>query len=123
MNIRFGIATPRRGSDCFGVGPLVVRCCADDGLEGGRQRADDFVRLLVARRTGDEDPVAVAMDRQQACQRLPDAVGGVTDVDDGERVLTDDLEAAGPARIAQASAYRSLDPVGSLARLLALQPQ
>jgi hypothetical protein len=54
---------------------------------------------------------------------LPDAVGGVTDVDDGERVLTDDLEAAGPARIAQASAYRSLDPVRSLAWLFALQPQ
>ena len=54
---------------------------------------------------------------------MPDAVGGVADVDDGERVLADDLEAAGPSRIAQAGAYRSLDPVGSLARLLALQPQ
>ena len=63
------------------------------------------------------------MDRQQACQRLPDAVGGVADVDDGERVLLDDLEAAGPARLAQAGAYRGLDPVRSLARLLALQPQ
>jgi hypothetical protein len=63
------------------------------------------------------------MDRHEACERLPDAVGGVTDVDDGERVLADDLEAAGPVRIAQACAYRSLDSVASLARLLALQPQ
>jgi hypothetical protein len=63
------------------------------------------------------------MDRQQACQRLPDAVGGVTDVDDGEGVLTDDLEAAGPARIAQAGAYRSFDPVRRLARPFALQPE
>ena len=63
------------------------------------------------------------MDRHQACQRLPDAVWGVTDVDHGERILTDDLETAGPARIAQASADRGLDPLWCLARLLALQPQ
>ncbi len=90
---------------------LVMGRRADDRIEGRRQRADDFVRLLVARRAGDEDPVVGAMDRHEACQRLPDAVGGVTDVDDGERVLTDDLEAAGPARLAQAGAYRGFDPV------------
>ena len=59
----------------------------------------------------------------QTRQRLPDAVGGVADVDHGERVVLDDLEPAGPARLAQSGAYRGFDPVGSLARLFALQPE
>ena len=63
------------------------------------------------------------MDRHEAGERLPDAVGGVADVDDGERVVLDDFEPAGPSHLAQAGAYRGFDPVGSLARLLALQPQ
>src|SRR5687767_6866396 len=63
------------------------------------------------------------MDRHEARQRLPDAVGGVADVDDGERVLTDNLETTGPARLAQARAYCDFDPVRSDARLRALQPQ
>ena len=47
----------------------------------------------------------------------------MADVDHGERVVLDDFEPAGPARLAQARAYRGFDPVGSLARLLALQPE
>src|SRR5262245_36522335 len=122
MNIRFGIAAPRCGSDIFGIRPLVVRRRADDGVEGGCQRADDFVRLLVARNAGDGNPAVAAMDRLKACQRLPDAVGGMADVDYGERVVLNDLEPAGPARIAQTGAYRGLDSFGRLAGPLTLQP-
>ena len=114
MKARPGIGARGRGGDAFRIRPLVMGRRADDRIERWRERADDFVRLLVAR----DAPVTRiqscgAMDRHEACQRLPDAVGGVTDVDDGERVLTDDLEAAGPARLAQAGAYRGFDPVRS----------
>ena len=63
------------------------------------------------------------MDRLQACQRLPDAVGSMADVDDRQRVVLDDFESAGPARVAQAGAYRGFDPARGLARLHALQPE
>ena len=96
---------------------------ADDRIERRRQRADDFFRLLVARCAGDEDPIIGAMKRREACERLTDAVWGMTDVDHGERVVLDDFEPAGPSRVAQARPDSGFDPVGSLARLLALQPQ
>jgi hypothetical protein len=47
----------------------------------------------------------------------------VTNVDDGERVLADDLEPAGPARRAQAGADSGFDWVRRPAWRLALQPQ
>ena len=47
----------------------------------------------------------------------------MADVDDGERVVLDNFETAGPARLAQAGAYCRFDTFGSLARLLALQPE
>jgi len=37
-----------------------------------------------------------AVSRLEAGERLPDGVGRVADVDDGERLLTDDFEAARP---------------------------
>ena len=123
MDVRRGIGARGCGGDVFGIRALVMGRRADDRIEGGAS-APTISSAFLSR----EAPVtriqsSVPWIAMQACQRLPDAVGGVTDVDDGERVLTDDLEAAGPARIAQAGAYRSLDSVGSLARLLALQPQ
>ena len=123
MEARRGIGARCGGGDAFGIRSLVKRGRADDRVEGGRQRANNFLRLLVARRAGDEDPVFGAVDRHEACERLPDAVGGVADVDHGERVVLDDFETAGPARLAQARAYGGFDPFGSLARLLALQPE
>ena len=120
MDVRRGIGARGCGGDASRVRSLVM----------GRRADDRSRRTAPARRRfrppscHETTPVTRIQSSapwiaKQACQRLPDAVGGVTDVDDGERVLTDDLEAAGPARIAQAGAYRSLDSVGSLARLFA----
>ena len=89
----------------------------------GRQCANNFLRLLVAGYAGDEDPIVGAVERHEACERLADAIGRMTDVDDGERVVLDNFETAGPARLAQARAYCRFDTFGSLARLLALQPE
>jgi hypothetical protein len=47
----------------------------------------------------------------------------MTDVDHAERVVPDDFQPARPSHVAQAGTDRGFDPVGSLARLLALQPQ
>ena len=123
MEARRGIGARGRGGDALRVRSLVMGRGADDRIKRRRQRADDFVRLLVARRTGDEDPVACAMDRREACQRLPDAVRRVADIDHGERILLDDFEPAGPPHFAQARSDSGFDPVGSHARLLALQPE
>src|SRR5687768_10663417 len=120
MNVRLGIAASRRGRDDLRVGSLVMRCRTNDRVKGWRQRADDFVGPFVTRRAGDENPAVATMNRHEACKRLPDAVRGVADIDHGERVVLDDFEPARPARLAQSAAYRGFDPVGRLARLLAL---
>ena len=54
---------------------------------------------------------------------MPDAVGGVADIDHRQRILRDDFEPARPLRVAQAGSYRGLDPLRRLARLHALQPE
>ena len=63
------------------------------------------------------------MDRLEAGERLPDAVRGVADIDHRQRVLPDDFEAAGPARIAQARSHSGFDVGSRLAGPLALQPE
>ena len=123
MNIGSGIGKSRGGGDALGIRPLVKGGRGSDRVEGGRQRANNFLRLLVARRAGNEDPVFGAVDSHEAGERLPDAVRGVADIDHGERVVLDDFEPAGPTRLAQARAYGSFDTFGSPARLLALQPE
>ena len=99
-----------------------MRCCADNRIERRRQCANNFLRLLVARRARDEDPAISAMDSRETGKRLPDAVRRMTDIDHAERVVPDDFQPARPSHVAQTCAYRSLDSVAILARLLALQP-
>ena len=50
MNVGCGIGAPRGGGDILRVRALVMGRGADDRVEGRRQRADDLVGLLVARR-------------------------------------------------------------------------
>src|ERR1700730_10041458 len=101
VNIRVRIGLSRRGGDIVRIRALVMRRRADDGVEGRRQRAHDLAGLLVAGNAGYENPALRAIDRLQAGERLPDAVGRVADVNDGERVFLDDFEAAWPGDVAQ----------------------
>ena len=112
-----------RIGDGTGVRALVMRTGADDGVEGRRQRAGDLVGVLVSGNPDHEDPVRRAMYGPQAGQRLSDAVGGMADIDDGERIMPDGLEPAGPARLAQAAPRGGFNPLERLAGVLALQPE
>src|SRR5258707_15076788 len=119
--LRIGLA--RRGGDTFHIPTLMMRRRADDGVEGGRQRAHDLIGFLVARNAGHNNPSLRAVNRLQAGERLPDRVGGMADVDHGERVLPDDLEAAGPARIAPARSPGRFDFSRGFGRAHALPPK
>src|SRR3977135_265044 len=63
------------------------------------------------------------MSRLEACERLLDAVGGGADVDHGERVRIDNLEAAGPADVAQARSHGGFDPGRGLGWPRVSQPE
>src|SRR5665647_578993 len=119
--VRIGLAY--RCGDVSGIGTLVVRLCADDDVEGQRQRVHDFVGVLVERDADHKNPLPFAMDCLEAGKRLPDAVGGVTDVDDGERVLPNSLEASRPARFAQARSHRGFDFARRISRSRAALPE
>src|SRR5260370_14562795 len=102
--LRIGLA--HRSGDGIGVRALVVCRAAYDGVERRRQRGDDLVGVLVEGNPDHENPALRAMDCLKACQRLPDAIGGVANVDHGERVLLDRFEASRPTRLPQAPAPR-----------------
>src|ERR1700736_2601200 len=121
LYLRIGLA--RRGGDIFGIRALVMRAGADDGVEGRRQCAHDLAGFLVAGNAGHENPVLSAVNRLQACERLPDAVRGVADVDHRQRVLRDNLKTAWPARVAQADSHGRLDSARGLCGPRTLQPQ
>src|SRR3984957_8718576 len=91
-----------RSGDSFRIAALMVRFGGDDRVERRRQRAHDLVDLLVKGNADHENPALRAVNRLKAGERLPDAVRRVADVDDGQRLLSDDLEAARPADVAQA---------------------
>src|SRR5260221_13885776 len=119
--LRIGLAYS--GGDGLRLHALVVRHRADDRVEGRRQRAHDFTGLLVHGDAGHENPALWAIDRLQACERLPDAIGGMADVDNGERPLVDHLEAAGPACIVETRSYSGFDPARSYPGPHNLQPE
>ncbi len=54
---------------------------------------------------------------------MPDAVGGMTDVDHRERVVPDQFKPAGPARAAEARSDGSFDCSEGFAGPCPLQPQ
>src|SRR5258708_980104 len=123
VNGRLRIGLARGGGDTFHIPTLMMRRCADDGVEGGRQRAHDLIGFLVAGNADHKNPSLRAINRLQAGERLPDGVGGMADVDRGERVLPDDLEAARPARIAQARSHRPFHFSRGFGQAPALQPK
>src|SRR5258706_5465831 len=117
------IDLPHRGGDGLRVRALVVRRAAYDGVKRWRQRGDDLVGVLVEGNPDHENPALRTIDRLEACERLPDAIGGMADVDNSQRVLRDKFEAAGPAGLAKARAYGGFDAVGSFSGPRTPQPE
>src|SRR5258708_24399974 len=100
-----------------------MRRRAHDGVKSGRELRRDLLDILVARDSEHQNPAFGSIDSPQARQRLPDPVGSVADVDDGERALPDDLDPAWPAGVAQPGPYRRFDGSGSFARPRPLHPK
>ncbi len=96
------ICSPRRRGDQFRIRALVMCRRTHDGVERRRQQRDNLFGLLVARDADNQNPVRCSMNCLQACQRLPDAVGCVTDIDDHKRIARDEFKPAGPTRVAKA---------------------
>src|SRR5216683_7876269 len=119
--LRIGLAY--RGGDGLCIHALVVRRRTDHRVEGRRQRADDLAGLLVNGNADYENPVLSAINRVQARQRLPDAIGGMADVDNRERLPFDNFEAAGPADVAEARSHGGFDFVRCFPWAYTLQPQ
>src|SRR5579872_7465827 len=111
---RLRIDGPRSSGDGRDIAALVVRGRAYDHIECARQRAHDLRNFLVEGNPDHENPPLRAVRGLEAFERLPDTVRRVADVDDGQGMLSDDLEAAGPARGAEARSHRGLDPGASL---------
>src|ERR1700737_770314 len=100
-----------------------MRRRAHDSVECGREISRDLVDIFVVGDPEHQDPAFSSINGPQATRCLPDRVGGMADVDDGERALPDDLEPAGPACVTQPGSYGSFDRGGSRTMPGVLQPK